>query len=92
VISVFFLVVFFFRLSHSGHAPMAISDPSMISKWENLQNNSVFKYLFSSLYMPLIHYKINIQQSHTYCISFLLCINKIKTTCTVILRIVQSVV
>jgi len=28
-----------------------ISDPSMISKWENLQNSSVFKYLFSSQYI-----------------------------------------
>jgi len=24
---------------------MMISDPSMISKWENLQNSRVFKYL-----------------------------------------------
>jgi len=38
--------------SHSGHAPaMTISDPYMISKWENLQNSRVFKYLFSSLYI-----------------------------------------
>ncbi|KAI4890535.1 hypothetical protein NFI96_019232, partial [Prochilodus magdalenae] len=34
-------------VSHSGHAPkMKISDPSMISKWENLQSRRVFKYLF----------------------------------------------
>jgi len=30
---------------------MTISDPNMISKWENLQNSRVFKYLLSSLYM-----------------------------------------
>jgi len=30
---------------------MTILDPSMISKWENLQNSKVFKYLLSSLYM-----------------------------------------
>ena len=29
---------------------MTISDPSVISKCENLQNSRVFKYLFSSLY------------------------------------------
>jgi len=40
VISGFFLDY----VSHSGHAPtMTISDLSMISKWENLQNSRVFK-------------------------------------------------
>jgi len=43
-------LVFLDYVSHSGHAPtMRILDPSMISKWENLQNSRVFKYLFSSL-------------------------------------------
>jgi len=42
----FFLFCFFVLdyVSHNGHAPMmTISDPSMISKWENLQNIRVFK-------------------------------------------------
>jgi len=44
-------------VSHSGHAPMmTISVPSMISKWENLQNSRVFKYLFSSLYIQYIFF------------------------------------
>jgi len=34
---------------------MIISDPSMISKWENLQNSRAFKYLFSSLYIKIIN-------------------------------------
>jgi len=43
-------------MSLSGHAPtMIISDPSMISKWENLQNSRAFKYLFSSLYIKIIN-------------------------------------
>jgi len=45
-----YIYIFLDYVSHSGHEPtMTISDPSMISKWENLQNSRVFKYLFSSL-------------------------------------------
>jgi len=33
--------------SQSGHE----LDMDMISKWENLQNSGVFKFLFSSLYI-----------------------------------------
>jgi len=29
---------------------MTISDPSMISKWENLQNSEVFKLNFLTIY------------------------------------------
>jgi len=53
VISGFFIYLFILDyVTHSGHAPaMTISDPSMISKRENLagQNSRVFKYLFSPL-------------------------------------------
>jgi len=52
IIIIIYLFIYFYYVSHSGHAPtMAISDPSIISKWENLQNSRVFKYLFSSLYV-----------------------------------------
>lgn len=38
-------------VSYSIHAAkMKMSDPSMVSKWENLQNQMRFKYLFASLY------------------------------------------
>jgi len=30
---------------------MTISDPSVISKWKNLKNNRVIKYLFFILYI-----------------------------------------
>ncbi|MEQ2312600.1 hypothetical protein AMECASPLE_032757 [Ameca splendens] len=36
-----------YYVSHSGRAPkMKVSDPSMISKLENLQSRRVFTYLF----------------------------------------------
>jgi len=54
---------------------MTILDPSMISKWENLQNSKVFKYLLSSLYMQkkrkkkkkrgLINGWIHVKQQHS---------------------------
>uniref|UniRef100_A0A8C6U089 SUMO1 activating enzyme subunit 1 n=1 Tax=Neogobius melanostomus TaxID=47308 RepID=A0A8C6U089_9GOBI len=42
---------------------MTISDPSMISKWENLQNSRVFKYLFPHCIYIYIYIYIHI---HTY--------------------------
>lgn len=47
-----FLEFFLESVSHSGKAlMMKILDLSMISKWENLQNHSVIKYLLTSLYV-----------------------------------------
>jgi len=54
----FYLFDFFLDyVSHSGYAHvMTISDPSMLSKWENLQNIRLFKHLFSSLYIYIYIY------------------------------------
>lgn len=54
------LFVLYFMLldsvSHSGHEPtIDISDPSIISKWKNLQNRRGFKYFLSSLYSMKLH-------------------------------------
>jgi len=51
VISGFF-IFFLDYVSHSEHEPtMPISDHSMTSKWENLQNSREYKHLCSSLYL-----------------------------------------
>ena len=47
-----FLDFYLDSVSHSGNVPMmTILDPSMFSKWVDLQNHRVIKYLLTSLYI-----------------------------------------